>query len=120
MYKNSPTGLFFSLLAGHVLFVSPAANSQLCTGSLGDPVININFSPGSISPLAPGYTHTSSSCPDDGYYTIAGASISFFNNAWHTVNSDQTDWGDFMLVNPSYTPGGNGNDIVLDDITCRP
>lgn len=120
MYKYSPTWIFFSLLAGHVPFLSPVPNSQLCTGSPGNPVININFSTGSILPLAPGHTHTSSFCTYDGFYTITGATRGCFNNAWHALNSDHTGGGGIMLVNASYTPGGNGNDIVLDGITFRP
>lgn len=93
------------LFAFLLLLCSARVNGQLCTGSLGDPVININFSPGSVLPSAPGYTYTSSSCPNDGYYTVTAATSSCFGNAWHTVNSDHTGGGSFMLVNASYTPG---------------
>lgn len=105
MNKFWPICLNMALVAGNILFCTPLAQGQLCTGSLGDPVININFSPGSILPVAPGYTYTSSSCPNDGYYTITGSTSGCFNNAWHTVNSDHTGGGGFMLVNASYTPG---------------
>ncbi len=83
----------------------PVARGQLCTGSLGDPVINIDFSPGSALPVAPGYTYIASPCPNDGFYTVTGATSNCFNNAWHTVTSDHSGGGGFMLVNASYTPG---------------
>jgi gliding motility-associated-like protein len=100
-----PTKMTGALLGCLFLMIVPEAHSQLCTGSLGDPVININFSPGSIVPVVPGYTYTSSSCPNDGFYTITGSTSNCFGNAWHTVNTDHTGGGGFMLVNASYTPG---------------
>jgi hypothetical protein len=60
--------------------------AQLCTGSLGDPVVNITFGtvsngdPG-VAPPA-GYTYTTSSCPDDGYYTITRSTSGCFSNSW--------------------------------------
>jgi len=87
--------------------LSYAVKAQLCTGSLGDPVVFINFgSSGNSGPgySAPGYTYINSSCPDDGFYTITSATANCFGNAWHSVNSDHTGNGNFMLVNASYTP----------------
>lgn len=84
------------------------AHSQLCTGSLGDPVVNIDFgtqsNPGSGYTAPPGYTYSASSCPDDGYYTITNSTSGCFNNAWHTVSHDHTGGGYFLLVNASYQP----------------
>lgn len=83
--------------------------AQLCTGSLGDPVVNITFGTASspdfnfTPPSA--YTFTNSSCPNDGYYTITNSSTGCFGNSWHSVVSDHTGGGAFMLVNASYTPG---------------
>ena len=77
--------------------------AQLCNGSLGDPVVNINFGQ-ATNPTVPGYTYTNSSCPDDGYYTITSFTSRCFNNSWHTV-SDHTGGTSFMLVNASYQPG---------------
>jgi gliding motility-associated-like protein len=91
------SGLFFFIKA------------QLCTGSLGDPVVNITFGTGGgnntgYTPTN-GYTYTSSSCPNDGSYTITNSTSNCFGNSWHTVNSDHTGNGAFMLVNASYAPG---------------
>lgn len=82
---------------------------QLCTGSLGDPVVNITFGNGSSSdtvftpPAA--YTFTTSACPRDGSYTLTKTTSGCFNGNWHTVNSDHTGNGNFMLVNASFEPG---------------
>jgi gliding motility-associated-like protein len=86
-------------------FISTA---QLCTGSLGDPVVNITFGSGANTGqgfIAPGYSYISSSCPNDGFYTITSSTSGCFGNAWHTVNADHTGNGAFMLVNASYQPG---------------
>lgn len=82
--------------------------AQLCTGSLGDPVVHIDFGSAanpSTGFSAPGYTYTNSSCPNDGYYTITNFSTGCFSNAWHTVAADHTGGGNYMLVNASYQPG---------------
>lgn len=98
--------LLFVIIAG--LFFLPS-EAQLCSGSLGDPVVNITFGnvsngdPG-VSPPA-GYTYTSSSCPDDGYYTITRSTSGCFGNSWHSVSADHTGNGAFMLVNASFQAG---------------
>ena len=100
-----------------VLFIQLPAihlHAQLCTGSLGDPVVNINFDNSNNGfPPPPGYLYTNSICPDDGYYTVAKSTSACFNNTWHTVNSDHTGHGAFMLVNASFLPG----DFFLTTIT---
>ena len=98
------------LLPAIVLFLSYATQAQVCNGSLGDPVVNITFGKGSTGPsnYAPSdsYTYTSSTCPNDGYYTITNATSGCFGNHWHTVTADHTgDNGNFMLVNASYDSG---------------
>jgi gliding motility-associated-like protein len=90
------------------VFISVVSNAQLCTGSLGDPAINITFgnTPNNASGVVPpaSYTYTTSTCPNDGFYTITRTSSGCFNNTWHTVNADHTGGGNFMLVNASYQP----------------
>lgn len=82
--------------------------AQLCNGSLGDPAVNITFGTGADNnhyvPSA-AYTYTTSTCPDDGFYTITKNTFNCFSNSWHTLNNDHTGGGAFMLVNASYTPG---------------
>ena len=104
--------LFFSLRS----FLTVAAfgfscfvQAQLCTGSLGDPAVNITFGNGSgdntgYSPTN-AYTFTNSTCPQDGFYTIATQTSNCFGNTWHTIPTDHTGGGAFMLVNASFEPG---------------
>jgi len=99
---------FRSLIIVFVSWFTTSVDAQLCTGSLGDPVVNITFgSGGTNSGYAPtnAYTYISSVCPNDGYYTITNSTANCFGNSWHTINSDHTGGGAFMLVNASYTPG---------------
>lgn len=91
--------------------------AQLCIGSLGDPVVNLNFGAiGSAGPSgyvpAGSYTYLNGSCPDDGYYTITGYTSACFGDTWFTLN-DHTGGGNFMLVNASFTPG----DFFLTTVT---
>lgn len=105
---------FFTVLL--ILVPSSYVHAQLCTGSLGDPVVNINFGTGSANTgYTPtnAYTYVSNSCPNDGSFTITSSTSGCFGNTWHTINSDHTGRGQFMLVNASYTPG----DFFLTTIT---
>lgn len=88
------------------LFIVATIQAQLCTGSLGDPVVNMTFGgPGSnVTPMVPGYTFTNSSCPNDGFYTITNQTTDCFGSTWHTL-SDHTGGGGFMLVNASFNAG---------------
>jgi gliding motility-associated-like protein len=111
--KSLPLFFLFILLIGFTTDLQ----AQLCTGSLGDPVVNITFGDGNTNtggyvPTS-GYSFTSSSCPDDGYYTITSSTSNCFGGAWHTVNGDHTGNGAFLLVNASYTPG----DFLVTTVT---
>ena len=91
-----------------VLAFTFSVNAQLCTGSLGDPVVNITFGSGGSNSgytATNAYTYTGSSCPNDGFYTITNSTSNCFGNTWHTINSDHTGNGAFMLVNATYIPG---------------
>jgi hypothetical protein len=87
--------------------------AQVCSGSLGDAVVNVDFGSGSNpgSPLSPSittYTFTTTSCPDDGSYTVVSSTSGCFANSWHNVPEDHTPNdinGYMMLVNASFTPG---------------
>ncbi len=92
--------------------------AQLCTGSLGDPIVNITFGANNPSPLNIGVTnmqYTSTACPNDGQYTIAKSTSLCFGNTWHTLTSDHTGdpGGQFMLVNASITP----NDFYVETVS---
>lgn len=94
-------------------------SAQLCQGSLGDPVINITFGRGANpgNPLAAAtttYFFVSTSCPNDGMYTVANSTSNCFGNTWHTLTQDHTGDGSgyMMLVNATYEPG----DFYVDTV----
>ena len=84
-----------------------SASAQLCTGSLGDAVVNIDFGAGTPAfgaELANGitnYTYVARSFPQDGYYSIlkttAGSTNTWWTTTDHTGNAD----GYMMLINSS-------------------
>lgn len=89
------------------LFAFSELHSQLCNGSLGDPIVNITFGAGA-NPGAPlssttnlGYNY--SDCPNDGFYTVRNSTSQCFGNSWHTLYADHTGDpnGYFMLINAS-------------------
>ncbi|WP_448702803.1 gliding motility-associated C-terminal domain-containing protein [Mucilaginibacter sp. AW1-3] len=88
------------------------ASAQLCSGSLGDPVINKTFGSGTAA-IGPSlndttsYTYIADPCPNDGFYTLAHSVGSCFNEAWHHLSQDHTGDpnGYMMIVNASPAPG---------------
>ncbi len=117
MFRFLSLSLYFLLLLLVCFLTNQTVKAQLCTGSLGDPVVNIDFGNGYGSNT--GYTPTSSyaffggQCPDDGYYTITRSSSNCFSGSWHTVAADHTGNGAFLLVNATYTPG----DFIVTRVT---
>lgn len=109
-------------LAFYLLFLLTLTNiaaGQLCTGSLGDPIVNITFGAGGNpgTPLAAAttsYSFLPADCPNDGQYTIRNNTTSCFGNTWHALTADHTgnSGGYFMLVNASFQPG----DFYLDTV----
>ncbi|RZM22557.1 MAG: hypothetical protein EOO88_29060, partial [Pedobacter sp.] len=94
--------------------MSDCAISQVCTGSLGDPVINIDFGRGSAQfgpslGLNNNYTYDNSGLggrPQDGQYSIAKTTAGM-NGGWYTVRNHTPDDPDgyMMVVNASNNPG---------------
>lgn len=88
-------------------------NAQLCTGSLGDAVMNITFGGGSNpGPQLPAgqssYTYSRSPCPNNGEYSVVNLMFNCFDNAWHTFSGDHTPddaGGYYMLVNTQANAG---------------
>jgi gliding motility-associated-like protein len=100
-----------------LLFASLKIRAQLCQGSLGDPIVNINFGSGSnpgpaLSPSVTGYTYVTTDCPSDGQYSIRMGTSNCFSSTWHTVTSDHTGNGYCMVVNASNQP----SDFYIDTI----
>lgn len=107
--------LSFSVL----IFIFPllSLNAQLCTGSLGDPIVKFTFGYDTLgfglppAPLASGITNypfVANSCPLDGFYTISDFTANCFGNTWYSLPEDHTPndtYGYMMLVNASNTPG---------------
>ena len=94
------------------LIYSSQVFSQLCQGSLGDPVVNITFgagtNPGPALINSTNYTYVPNDCPQDGFYTIANSTNGCFGGTWHTLTEDHTPGdvnGYMMVVNASYKPG---------------
>lgn len=107
------------LLLPLLLFCFQPIAAQLCQGSLGDPIVNINFGVGN-NPGAPlnaattNYQYISTDCPNDGAYTVINRTNSCFGSTWHTLTSDHTGNanGYFMLVNASFQPSAFYIDTV--------
>ena len=106
--------LFLFVLTGFT------CSAQLCTGSLGDPVIKITFGSGNnpgppLSAATTYYSYISNDCPNDGSYTVRSTTSGCFGFTWHNINEDHTPDdvnGYFMLVNASFTPG----DFYVDTV----
>ncbi len=105
--------LLFSLFT-HTL------QAQICSGSLGDPVVNKTFgagpNPGAALPASViGYTYLTNQCPDDGFYTVANSTAGCFGNSWHNLSQDHTPGdnnGYMLLINATFTPG----DFYIDTV----
>lgn len=105
------------LLVG--IFSPLFSGAQLCTGSLGLPIVNITFgngaNPGQALPSAStSYPFVNNDCPIDGNYTIRNNTTNCFSGTWHDLTTDHTGDvnGYFMLVNASVLPGAFYLDTV--------
>ncbi len=86
------------------------AQAQLCSGSLGDPVVNITFGTGynpgpPLSAATTNYHYVTDACPVNGFYTLLNKGVEC-NYGWHVLQSDHTGNanGYFMLVDASFEP----------------
>ncbi len=106
--------LFAAVLMCHNLM------AQLCTGSLGDPVVSITFGSGSnpgpsLTAATTNYLYVSHDCPNDGEYTVRSSTSNCFGFTWHNQSEDHTPGdseGYFMYINASYQPG----DFYVDTV----
>ena len=108
--------LIASFLASLILMVMTAGSvkGQVCTGSLGDPVVNIDFGRGSarFGPslgLNNNYDYDNSGMPNrpnDGQYAIAKTTAGM-NGGWFTVTNHTPNDPDgyMMVVNADYGRG---------------
>lgn len=94
----------FSLLIS--IFFFSKGNAQLCTGSLGDPVVKLDFGSGTTthgSALGTGitsYAWTTANFPSDGSYTVESTTNT--PGTWWTT-TDHTGGGYMMVVNASFS-----------------
>lgn len=97
---------------------SLTAVTQVCTGSLGDPVINITFgagaNPGPALPAGTSsYAYTAKDCPGDGEYAIRNLTFLCNSDSWYTVPFDHTPQdgnnGYYLEIN-----GGDGKDYYVN------
>ena len=108
------------VLSLSILCLTFVCRSQLCTGSLGDPVIHITFGSGgnpgpSLLAATTNYGYVSGDCPNDGFYTVRSNTSNCFGSSWFSVAEDHTPGdvnGYFMLVNASFNPG----DFYVDTV----
>mgnify|MGYP000119598595 CR=1 FL=1 len=76
-----------------VLLTVGGVLAQTCTGSLGDPVVNVSFGTGSgfttlptaASGASTTYTNVSNNCPNDGNYAVTNSTSGCFSNSWFTL-----------------------------------
>ncbi|MEJ7609962.1 MAG: gliding motility-associated C-terminal domain-containing protein [Ferruginibacter sp.] len=86
-----------------------SANGQLCSGSLGKPVINIDFGKGPnpgppLSTSVTGYQYSAQECYDDGIYSIRNSISNCPLRNWQVVYFDHTRNGSgyCMFINAAY------------------
>jgi hypothetical protein len=112
---------FPGLVFYFILSFIPLSQAQLCTGSLGDPIVNITF--GMASQKLPGGVTTFDfvgGCPGKGQYTmgnlILGCGETPSSHFWFLQAGDHTRDlnGQFMLVNAESTPGVIHLDTALN------
>ncbi len=109
----------FLILYSITCILINSLKSQLCQGSLGDPIINTTFGQGSnpgpqITAATTFYQYVANDCPADGFYAVRNSTNSCFGNTWHSLSSDHTGDvnGYFMLINASHQP----SDFFIDTV----
>jgi gliding motility-associated-like protein len=78
-------------------------HAQLCEGSLGDPVVEIDFGSGSGTGSALGsnitaFTYSAVGELDEGEYIIANTTSGLKGNAWHTTSDHTGNTNGYMMV----------------------
>lgn len=103
-----------------LMFVSlqNEVNAQICTGSLGDPIINITFGAGAnpgaaLTAATTNYQYHPADCPSDGFYTLRTSTTACFGDTWHSITDHTGNVnGYFMLINASVQPSAFYLDTV--------
>jgi hypothetical protein len=109
LFNNS---YFFGILFSLMMISSPLlAQKDNCIYK--DPVFTLNFGTfakdgAPIMYNLKNYNKTTGSCPNDGFYSFAAATINCFEGKWHNLSEDHTPGdlnGKMMIVNASEKPG---------------
>lgn len=96
-----------------ILSLHFCVHGQVCTGSLGDPTVVIDFGT-KANPLPPltqkntSFKPATSGCPNPGEYGFRGLLFSCFDNSWLTTVADHTQNdldGFYMLINATNHQG---------------
>ncbi len=110
MKFSAGKSIIFSIIC--LLFFG-VSKAQTCEGSLGDPIVFIDFGAGSNygPPLAAGVSnriqYAAENCPNDGYYAITNLTSGCwaFDVNWHRLKDHTGNAGGYyMLINASYEP----------------
>ncbi|HXL55082.1 MAG TPA: gliding motility-associated C-terminal domain-containing protein [Chitinophagaceae bacterium] len=88
-------------------------HAQLCTGSLGDPTVLIDFGNAdapfpALTPSNISYTLSANNCPGPGEYGLRGRLFNCYNNTWLTTVADHTSGdqdGKYLHINATNHPG---------------
>jgi gliding motility-associated-like protein len=114
-----PFKLRYFLLVTFISIIYANVQGQICSGSLGDPLVNVTFGAGSnpgnaLAAATTAYQFSSTDCPNDGSYTVRNNTTNCFSSTWHSLASDHTGDanGYFMLVNASIQPSAFFVDTV--------
>ena len=103
-----------------LVFLCFIGRTQVCTGSLGDPVINITFgngnNPGPRLPAGTSsYAYSESDCPNEGEYALRNLTFTCFADSWFTVPFDHSPGdgnnGYFLEIN-----GGDQRDYYVNTL----
>ena len=91
--------IFIALLLTYTFQI----HAQLCEGSLGDPVVEIDFGSGTGRGAALGstitaFTNNNSGELDEGQYTITTTTSGLKGNAWHTTSDHTGNSNGYMMV----------------------
>ena len=112
MFNSYFFNRYFYFICLLLLLVPASSTAQTCTGSLGDPIINITFGAGDNfgPPLPPGTTNLQYQpvmCTVSGNYSILNYTSGCWPDdvVWHTTSDHTGDpKGYFMLIDASYEP----------------
>jgi hypothetical protein len=95
------------LFAVMILAIPGVCRAQLCEGSLGDPIVSIDFGAGTAEhagALPAGttsYTYSSADFPIDGSYTVENTTAGSGQVWWSTTDHTGNAGGYMMVVNAS-------------------